>query len=130
MYARSRAAIGTNNLHAAYYFSDRLPVSLTCGALTMHGWETGLDRVFGPDAPIRYFRNTNEAWDVVRRVLESDEADLQEERIRGRNLALSRFTFAHVLGYMIAVLHELRQSRLGGTAPQALPNPWLGREQL
>lgn len=129
-YARSRAGIGTNNLNAAYYFSDRLPVSLTCGAVTLHNWETGLDRVFGHDAPIRFFRNTGEAWEAVRSVLETDDADLQEERLRGRDLALARFTFAHVLDYMVAVLRESWQSRQTGTATRSVPNPWLGREQL
>jgi hypothetical protein len=130
VYARSRAGIGNNNLHAAYYFSNRLPIALSCGAVTLHNWEAGLDQVLGHDAPIRFFRSTGEAWEAVRRVLEADDADLQKERLRARELALARFTFTHVQDYMVAVLRDLWQARQAGAAPRAILNPWLGREQL
>jgi len=126
----SRATIGNNSLHAAYYFSDRLPTAMSCGAVTLHSWEAGLDEVFGQDAPIRFFRSTHEAWDAVSRLLETDDADLNKERMRARDLALEQFTYAHVLDYMVSVLRVLWQSRQAETAPRVIPNPWLGREQL
>lgn len=129
-YARSRSSIGVNNLSAAYYFSDRLPVSLTCGAVTLHNWECGLDQVFGQDAPIRFFRTTDEAWKAVRAVLDADEVDLRHERLLGRQLALARFTFTDVQTYMVDVMREIWQSRRVNLPPRTITNPWLHREQL
>jgi len=129
VYARSRMSVGVNNLAAAYCFSSRLPISLTCGVTTIHNWERGLDVIFGRDAPIRYFRSAREAWNVVRRLLEVDDRELEDERVRGRELALARFTFAHVLGYVGEVLDARWAAQQGGVARPVL-NPWLGREHL
>jgi len=130
VFARSRATIGNNNLHAAYYFSDRLPTAMSCGAVTLHSWEPGFDQVFGHDAPLRFFCSTEGAWEAVRRVLETDDADLEKERLRARDLALARFTISHVQDYIVEVMRELWQARRTGVSPRVVLNPWLHREQL
>jgi hypothetical protein len=129
-YAMGRISLGNNNLHAAYYFSDRLPIAMTCGSLQVHNWEHGFDSVLGESPPLRFFRDTEDAWLAARRLLETSDADIQQEGSYAREIALGRFTLTHVQRYMIDVLSELWQSRLVGTVPQSVANPWLGHTSL
>ena len=128
-YATGRVAVGVNNLHAGYTFSNRLTVAMSCGALIAHNWEVGFDEVFGKSPPLRFFTSTEEAWAALRALLDTDEADLWPERERAREFALSRFTMFHLQEYMTSVLDALRAARAGAGVP-AVANPWLARERL
>ena len=129
-YAAGHVALGNNNLHAACYFSDRLPNAMICGSIQVHNWEPGFNLVFGQSPGLRFFDSAENAWLAARQLIETDEADIQQERSSAREMALAKFTLTHVQDYMVAVLRELRQSRLAAAAPRSIPNPWLGRAHL
>lgn len=129
VYRSARLALGNNNLHAGYYFSNRLPIAMSSGCIVVHNWEPGFETVFGEQAPLRLFRTPQSAWQTARRLLNCDEAELEEQRLAAHDLALRRFTMYHVQDYMLRVLSGIRQARDGGDAAP-VPNPWLGRERL
>jgi hypothetical protein len=129
-YAAGHIALGNNHIHAAYCFSNRLPIAMTCGAILVHGREAGFDAVFGRNPPLRFFRDAEDAWSVVRRLLEVSGADLQDQRTRAREFALSRLSMVHVQRYMVAVLSGMWQSHRGHGESDPVPNPWIGGIQL
>ena len=129
VYSKARFGVGINNLHAAYYFSNRLPIAMSCGAVMLHNFEPGMGEVLGAGSPVRLFRTTTEAWRIVAELLTADDADFQPEREAAREIAFARLTVTRAQAYMLDVLDSVRQSR-AGCRPSAVLNPWLGGEQL
>ena len=129
-YSTARFGVGNNNLRAAYYFSDRLPIAMSCGAVMLHNFEPGLSEALGAGNPVRLFRTTAEAWRIVEALLQADDAVYQGERQAAREIALARLTMTHAQGYMLDVLGSVRQSRAGSPEAAIVVNPWLGGEQL
>lgn len=129
-YRSARLVLGNNNLHAAYYFSNRLPIAMSSGCVMVHNWEPGLDTVFGDQPPFHLFHTPQQAWQAASRLLHSDDAKLDEQRNTAHDLALRRFTMFHVQEYMVRVLRSIRQARDGGDNAVPVRNPWLGGERL
>ena len=113
-YSTARFGVGNNNLRAAYYFSDRLPIAMSCGAVMLHNFEPGLREVLGAGSP----------------VLTADDVDYQDERQAAREVASARLTMTHAQSYMLDVLGSVRRWRAGSPAAATVVNPWLGGEQL
>ena len=128
-YRRARLGVGNNNLRAAYYFSDRLPIAMSCGAVMLHNFEPGLSDVLGAGNPVRLFRTTAEACRLVETLL-TDDVDYSNEREAAREIALTRLTMTCAQGYMLDVLGSVRRSLVGSPDSREVPNPWLGRGQL
>jgi hypothetical protein len=129
-YRSARLVLGDNNLHAAYYFSNRLPIAMSSGCVVVHNWEPGLDTVFTEQPPFHLFRTREQAWQTVSRLLSLDDAELDEQRSVAHDLAVGGFTMYHVQEYMLRVLERRRQARDGHENADHVSNPWLGRERL
>ena len=123
-YSRARLGVGNNNLHAAYYFSNRLPIAMSCGAVMLHNFEPGMSEVLGAGSPVRLFRTTSEAWRIAEALLKADDADYQQEREAAREIAFARLTMTRAQAYMLDVLGSLRASRAGCLGPSTVLNPW------
>jgi hypothetical protein len=126
VYHRARVCVGVNNLHAAYYFSNRLPIAMSCGCDVVHNWEEGLDRVFPKRVSPRWFRTTQEAIAEVERALDVwDEGD--NRRAEARAFADERLSMYRAVSYLCACLDAGRECP--GSA-EAVSNPWLGEGAL
>jgi hypothetical protein len=129
-YAAGHVALGNNNIHAACYFSDRLPIAMSCGSIVVHCHEAGFDDVFGHDHPLWLYHDAHQAWLAARRLLETPDADLQASRLRGRDLALGRFTMLHVLDYIVAVMAEVSRRNGQRSGVSVTTNPWISGDEL
>lgn len=129
-YHRGRVSLGINNLHAPYYFSDRLPISLSSGVLMVHDREAGLDEVFPQRVASLMFPPDEESvWSSLRRALELDDAALREAELEARGVALGRLTTYHALGYVLDVAAEIT-ARRRDAGVQPVANPWLSARRL
>lgn len=121
VYKRSRVVLGTNNLHARYYFSDRLPIAMAAGRPLVHGCEEGMDLVFPSDVSPWWFRTPDQAWSLVSKIL-SGRIETEERVDCARRFAESRLTFVTALRYMVDVLDVVGPRHTRDKLP---PNPWL-----
>lgn len=116
VYSSASVVVGVNNLRASYYFSNRLPIAMSCGAKTVHNWEPGLDVVFPDEVRPRLFTTTAEALVAVDTALEADF-----DPVPAREFADERVSMDAAMTYMVAYLDALSRRK----TPQ--PNPWIGR---
>ena len=85
------------DLHAAYYFSDRLPIALTAGRPLAYGWEQGLDRIFpGECSPCGGSAQSTEAVDQVRLAVSWSE-DVRSRFAAAERFAVERLTSSTAL---------------------------------
>ncbi len=124
-YHRARLAIGVNNLHASYYFSNRLPIAMASGIPVLYNKEQGMERLFEGCPGIRFFRSTEEAWDHVSALLGADQSELDALGREASTFSLGRFRTDRVLGYMIDVLRSYRLKQETPALAGDVPNPWL-----
>jgi hypothetical protein len=114
--------LGNNDLHAAYYFSNRLPVAMMSSVPIVHGFERGLDVVVPGWLGVSWFSSTSEAWDAFNRAAETPpDAGTREA---AREFARDRLSTRAALSYMSQVLAAVRESRLTGGPAQPVPNLW------
>lgn len=129
-YQTARVAVGINNLHAPYYFSDRLPISLSSGVVMVHNRETGLDDILPRQvSDLMFDPDGEDLWVSVRRALDMDDADLREAERGARELALRSLTTFAALGYVFEVVAEIRERR-SGSAVTPVSNPWIPQVRL
>lgn len=126
-YHRGRVAVGVNNLHAQYYFSNRLAIAMSSGIPLVHNHEIGFERLFSRDFGPFFFRTTESAWSVLRNLLEKDQDTLDTLGAAAREYALTKFSITEVMRFISSVL-RLCSSRKRQTKNDSLnvTNPWLG----
>ena len=132
IYHASRIALSVNNLHAKYYFSNRLPISLSSGAIVVSNHEEGIEEIFNQLQNPVFFRTTEEACDIIERLLAKDQDELDDMALEAREFVLSRLTMTDIMKYMISVLqsYELAQDKRKGNTVQVTVNPWITIGQL
>ena len=127
-YGTALAAVGCNNWFTRYYFSNRLPISMSSARPVIHFKDEGYDEVFGSDPGIFWFHDVEQAWREFRFVMDH-YSDAQRAAQLAQELARQRFTTYHAVAYMVQVLDALAAGR-EGTAPSVTPNPWIGKVRL
>jgi hypothetical protein len=127
-YGMAAAALGCNNWFTRYYFSNRLPISMSSARPVIHLKDDGYDEVFGRDPGVFWFHDVEEAWRQFHLVMDH-YAEAQEAAQRAEALARQHFTTYHAVSYMVRVLGSLAASREGQRV-SLVPNPWIGRERL
>jgi len=130
IYHSSRIALGVNNLHAKYYFSDRLPIALSSGVPIVHNYETGYEKIFKPIEKYNFFKTTSEAWCITKNILDKDQSELNEIGLRTHRFALDRLTMKKNIKYMIDVLRSYKLGQKKGNTIEVSVNPWGAIPQL
>ena len=127
-YQSARIAVGINNLHAPFYFSDRLPIALSSGVFMVHNRERGLGRVLPSEIRDAMFgHGDDELWAAVKHALDADNDDLRNAELRARAFVLENLTTYQTLRYVKDVLTEIAHRR-GWPAPvRAGFEPVVGR---
>ena len=125
LYHGSRIAIGVNNLHARYFFSNRLPIAMSCGIPILHNYESGMDEIFNVGIRQYFFKDTNEAWEKIRILLSKDQSELDSIGLMMQEFSFRYLTITEILKYMISVLRDYELARGGKKAVQIRPNPWI-----
>lgn len=130
VYQQARVALGMNNLHAPFYFSDRLPIAMSSGVFVVHNWEAGFDK-FLPEGvrSATFSHERGGLWQAVRRALEMEDDRRRELELESRRVALASLTTYDAFAYMVAVLGERRRHG-EAAADSAIANPWLGTARL
>ena len=129
IYEDSRVMLGVNNLFADYYFSNRLPIAMAAGIITVHNYEKGVEEIFRGEQPPYFFRTIEEAWDIIKKLLDKDQQELDEMAMNSQRYALSSLTTESILIYMLEVLDNYKRSG-NGLPMNELPNPWINACRL
>lgn len=130
VYQSSRISLGLNSLHAQYYFSNRLPISLSSGVIMVHNYENGFEEIFNKiDYPF-FFKDFDQAWKIVKSLLAKSQEELDELGRRYRNFALVNLTMIQNLKYMIEVLHSYNINKDNRKMLKRIPNPWIKNPQI
>jgi len=127
-YGTALAGLGCNNWFTRYYFSNRLPISMSSARPVIHFKDAGYDEVFGSDPGIYWFRDVEQAWRQFRFVMDH-YTEAQDAAQCVQELARQRFTTYHAVAYMVRVLDSLAAGR-EGTASSVVQNPWIGKVRL
>ena len=121
VYASSRVALGVNNSHYPFVFSNRLPIAMACGIPIAYGRNPGFDRVFPEWMQPQFFESTPKALEVVKALLSLADEDLVSISQSQREEVVSRFTHYVVLDYIVRCADAKRLAQGSPT------NPWLGK---
>lgn len=128
VYRRSAAVLGNNDLHAGYYFSNRLPIAMMASRPVIHRFERGLDVVIPAGLSVEWFTSLGGAWDCFRRL--ADTSFHHPGLDRACSYASSNLCTRRALTFMSEVLGEARRSLAGEPVGHHVANPWgvqLGR---
>jgi hypothetical protein len=128
-YHRSRIAVGINNLHARYYFSNRLPIAMSSGIPIVHNYEPGLEEIFSAECGAFFFEEISEAWGVIQRLLGKEQTELDEIGVKARQFAVNRFNVTEIIRYMVKVLQSHVANRSGNRGAETPRNPWVAEVQ-
>lgn len=124
-YGSGMAALGCNNWFAKYYFSDRLPIAMSCGRPVIHYKDAGYDEVFGSSSGVYWFQDLQSAWARFQQVMESP-TEARESALRGSDYAERHLTTYESLRYMVDVL----EAKSHPAQTTSVPNPWIERVRL
>lgn len=125
-YGQGRLALGVNNLHARYYFSNRLPIAMSSCVPVIYNYEQGFDSLFPPNSGCMFFRETKQAWDIAHSLLSGDDDRLIDMGEAAQHLAFQRFTIIKIFHYMCDVLRSYPRCRYHCRRAGAhVMNPWL-----
>jgi hypothetical protein len=75
----------------SYYFSDRLPIALSCGQIYICHFHEGYDQIFKGCDFIYFFKTSQEAIDIINYLFSLDENALMEKSNRARHFAQQYF---------------------------------------
>lgn len=125
IYHKSRLAIGVNNLHAKYFFSNRLPIAMSSGVPIVHNYELGMEEVFNPEIRKLFFRDTKEAWNNIRILLDKDQSVLDSIGLMMHGFSLQYLTIFEIMKYIVSALRDYNLARNGKRMVQVRPNPWI-----
>lgn len=130
VYQNSRIVLGTNNINADYYFSNRLPITLSCGSIIVHNYEKGYEEIFPKSGYNYFYKSVEEAWDISERILKKPQAEIDEEALTFRNYALQEFSMYKKLTYILEVLGDYKKARDTNEKPVLRSNPWISSSRL
>ena len=128
-YHKSRIALGVNNLHARYFFSNRLPIAMSSGITVVHNYELGFEELFDPQSGCFFFRDTSEAWQIIKTLLEKDQTELDKIGLMARDFAVKHFNVINIMKYMINVLKSRCTKKENAGTVVDKENPWLKKQQ-
>lgn len=130
VYHSSRIVLGVNNWRADYYFSNRLPITLSSGALIVHNYEKGYDEIFKKSGYNYFYNTVEEAWKIAENLLQRPQEDLDLEALAYRNFALNEFSMYKKLNYIFEVLGDIKLSSEQGNKVSERKNPWIKANTL
>ena len=130
IYHSSRISLGLNNLHAKYYFSNRLPISMSSGVVMLHNYENGFGEIFKSINYPYFFKDVDQAWEIAEKLLAKSQDELDESGRKFRDFALSNFSMVRILKYMVVVLSDYHKERKAKKIGKVIPNPWINARQL
>jgi len=131
VYQSSRISLGLNNLHAGYFFSNRLPISLSSGVIMVHNYEKGVEKIFEEIGYPYFFRTIQESWNITQNLLEKPQNQLDDLAKKYKQFSLSNISMYQNLKYMIAVLNDYQSKKINNNnSPPNRINPWIKNYQL
>ena len=125
-YGRGRIALGVNNLHAAYYFSNRLPIAMSSCVPVVDNFEQGFEYLFSRESGCLFFHETEQAWDLAHALVAGNADRLSNMGEVAQRVSSERFSITKVIRYICDVMKTFIQSRENFRPPQPhVANPWL-----
>lgn len=125
-----RIAIGTHNLPAHYYFSNRLPIALTSGVPIIYKYQKGMEHIFREVDYPYFFNSIEEAWTKTEKLLDLPQEEIDRQGQEFKNFALSNLSVKSILTYVISVLNDYRLSRTTGEQIFERDNPWINMSRF
>lgn len=123
-YRSSRLTLGFNNLFADYYFSNRLPISLSNQTIMVHNYENGIELPFSKIGYNYFYKDTNEAWKITKMLLERPQTENDKEGEKFKQHVIKNLTIERTLLYILDVMKNYYYSNNKYTIPN-IKNPWL-----
>lgn len=120
VYHSSRLALGINNFHGEYYFSDRLPNAMLSGVPIVYSYEYGYEEIFPDDFLNCFFKSPEEAWDIAYRLLSKPQMELDLLGQKMSAFAMEHLSVYRIFEYIVEVGNDLKKSRA-----IRFPNPWI-----
>jgi spore maturation protein CgeB len=118
--ANARIVLGLNEVNRVpYYSSNRVFLTLGCGAFHLTHYVPGLEEVFQDGVHLAYFRSTEECLEKVEFYLRNERLR-REIAARGHELALREHRYFDRIGNILTTLRE-------GLAADAVTEPSLVR---
>jgi hypothetical protein len=131
LYHSSRVALGVNNwLGPRYYSSNRLPIALSSGIPVVHNYEAGFEDIFKPAKDFFFFKTTQEAWDITKKLLEKEQSELDEIGFKAYKFVSERLIMTELMRYMINVLKDYKLAQEEGKELETRANPWINGSQF
>lgn len=130
IYHQSRLVLGVNNLHADYYFSNRIPIALSSGVLIVHNYEKGVEQIFQENSYPYFFRDKKEAWKISAGLLAKPQEELDMIAFKYREFVMEKLTMTCILKYMIEVLKDYKNRRDGNPVRFSRNNPWINKVHI
>ena len=125
-YGRGCVALGVNNLHGAYYFSNRLPIAMSSCVPVIYNYERGFEHVFPRNSGCLFFHDTEQAWDLAQKLLCGDADRVSSMGELAQGIATRQFNITKVIRYMCDVLETFGQCDTNSRVhPRQSLNPWL-----
>lgn len=125
-YGNGRVALGVNNLHASYYFSNRLPIAMSSCVPVVYNYEQGFESLFPAESGCLFYRDTREAWDLTHKLLSGKPDRLVYMAEAAYRVSTQKFTITRVFHYICDVLKTFVQARGHCHVFCAnVVNPWL-----
>lgn len=125
IYNYSKISVGVNNLHAHYYFSNRLPISLTSGRIMVHNYEPGVEEIFADIGYPFFFKSKSELLEIIKKLLNYSDVELNNICSKYREFAFQKLTMVFALKYIIKTAYEkINNDKM------ITPNPWIKKDQL
>lgn len=126
VYNNSRLTIAVNNLHAQYYFSNRLPIALASGIIIINNYEKGIEIPFSEINYKYFFKSFDEAWYIIKKLLDRSQEDLDAEAKVYKEYVINKMSMEFSLKYIIDVMKSYYYSKDRIKIPTDVENPWLG----
>jgi len=125
IYHQSKITVGVNNLHAKYYFSNRLPIAMSCGIPVIYGYELGFEDLFPPEQGIFTFKTLDECWKIVSFLLEQELPILNKIGKKAHKYSLDHLSIINVLKYMCKSLDSCVTENAKKNIVVPKLNPWV-----
>jgi hypothetical protein len=121
-YQKARLVLGNNNLHAQYYFSNRLPIALSSGVPVLYNLEHDVDSIFPNNTPI-WFTDPTDAIAKAKMMLSKSQSERDELGKNGRKWVLDNMTTTAIFLYMIRVMKSIAIKD-----SEEVKNPWVKKD--
>ena len=100
---------------------------MASGIPVVHNYEIGFEKLFPGDFGPFFFRETSEAWLIIKKLLEKDQSELDEIGSKAREFAMRRFSITVVLQFIASTLKLYSdRNKNGASGRLRVDNPWLG----